>query len=102
MDSMVTSINEDRWQSLTANQQNLLVECLKESGDFYSNSNGDVLARNKKLMEDAGCTFYPISDEDWDTLAKTINDLRDQMEAAGIYPPGLNQRIRDIVAGRTR
>jgi TRAP-type C4-dicarboxylate transport system substrate-binding protein len=97
-DNLYVYMNEDRYQSLTENQRKLILDAAHESGEFYTNAAVEIMVRNKKLMEDAGCTFYPISDADWNECASRIAKVQDETEASGKWTKGLNQQIRDIIA----
>jgi TRAP-type C4-dicarboxylate transport system substrate-binding protein len=96
-DNLYVYINEDRYQSLTENQRKLIVDASHESGDFYTAAAVEIMETNKRLMQDAGGTFYPISDEEWNECSARIEKVQDETEASGKWARGLNQQIRDII-----
>jgi TRAP-type C4-dicarboxylate transport system substrate-binding protein len=97
-DCLYTYMNEDRYQSITENQRKLILDALHESGDFYTAAAVEILNTNKRLMEEAGCTFYPISDADWNECEARIYKVQDDLEAGGAWSKGLNQQIRAVLA----
>lgn len=96
-DCLMIYMNEDRYQSITPAQRDLILTAAYEAGEWYSNTATDALARNNKLMQDAGVTLYQISDAEWEKFSAVLSAARDQFEAEGMWSKGLNARIQQII-----
>ena len=86
------------WNRLTEEQQRIIEEEAFAAGKWYSEQDLANSAKYQKLMEDAGVTFYTLSDEDMAIMKeKAIEQANSYVKTRGITA-GLYDEIVEYLA----
>jgi TRAP-type C4-dicarboxylate transport system substrate-binding protein len=83
-------INEDKWQSLTAEQQQALTDASDEAGRFYNSQIEQSVERWREELVAAGVEFHEVDRAPW---VERIRERNMQWEAEGYWSPGLVESI---------
>ena len=89
-DNMVIMINENKFKSLTPDQQKILVDAGKEAADWYRGQIAERVKKFVELMKAAGTEFIEI---DVTPLRTAVRARAIEMEKGGAWPVGLFDKI---------
>jgi tripartite ATP-independent transporter DctP family solute receptor len=89
-DNMVIMINENKFKSLTNEQQEILITAGKEAADWYRAQIAEKVKGYLDLMKNAGTEFIEI---DVTPLRAAVRERALEMEKKGIWPAGLFDKI---------
>jgi TRAP-type C4-dicarboxylate transport system substrate-binding protein len=89
-DNMVIMINENKFKSLTPEQQNILIVAGREAGDWYRAQIAEKVDKFLVQMKAAGTEFIEI---DLVPLREAVRARAHEMEKKGIWPAGLYDKI---------
>jgi TRAP-type C4-dicarboxylate transport system substrate-binding protein len=99
IDTLLLYFSEKTYQSMTAAQRELLIQCAVEAGDWYANGTVASVERAYNAMKAAGVTVISLDDAEWRRWQATVAPVGDEFEAAGRWEPGLYERLKKIIAG---
>lgn len=92
-DNVNVYINDALFQSLTAEQQQILADAAKEAGDYYSEYVKTVVDGYVEQMKANGCNFtYP----DVAAFQESCKEAAYKLEEEGLWDAGLYDRIQQI------
>ncbi|MDR2945461.1 MAG: TRAP transporter substrate-binding protein [Candidatus Adiutrix sp.] len=89
-DNMVIMINDSKFQSLTPEQQNLLITVGKEVGEWYTTQNALKVDEYVAEMKKAGVEFIEM---DVAPLRAAVALRAQELEKKGLWPVGLYEKI---------
>lgn len=81
-------MNEAKFNTLSDNQKQILMDCCAEAGEVYTQRVADVRADYQAQCEAAGCEFIPCSDELLNQCLDIFAEQAYAMEAEGYMPVG--------------
>jgi TRAP-type C4-dicarboxylate transport system substrate-binding protein len=87
-------MNYDKWQQLTPENQDLLMQAIQTGKDFYTNQMEDELAAVRKKMTEEGAIFLPPIDISG--FQAKLAETAKEMEANGAWTAGMWERIQEI------
>lgn len=90
----VMAINEDSYQKLSADLQQVLVEAAVEAGELYVKYDQESVSKNRQAMIDAGVTF--IDDPDIEAFQGKLGTVAEELEKQGMWPSGLYEYIQGL------
>jgi TRAP-type C4-dicarboxylate transport system substrate-binding protein len=97
-DSMYVYMNNDLYETgLTDAQRELIVQCAKDAGDYYSELTYDALATNRANWEAAGVETITLSPEEAERWAEITFAYAYKQEEEGVWEAGLFDKCREIV-----
>ena len=100
-DSMQVMINDDLWNSLSAEQQQILTQAAEEAGDWYTAQIEEVVANAVATMKENGATVTEMSPE---ALAEMKGKLVERINAldadATYWPTGTYEQIAALSNGK--
>ena len=74
----IICINENKWNSLTADQQLLLTEVFQEACDQQHDTRASKLADAEKTMEAAGMEIIDLPDEEFQKFKDSVQPMWDE------------------------
>lgn len=86
-------MSERRYQSMTEEQQQVLVEAAHAAGDYYTAMIAEEFAEQQAKMEAEGTVFSEVDLEPFQ--ARALEIARD-FEARGVWPEGLFERVQGL------
>ncbi len=92
-DNVGVFINEDKFQSLSPEQQTILTECANEAGDWYVDKINAGLEESVDNLTKAGVTFI---EPEIDGFRKAVEDRIMKLEAEGKWSKGLYEKIQAL------
>ena len=91
-------INNAKFESMTPEQQEILISCCKEAGEWYNEQGNAVVGDYMKDMEAKGVEFIYLDDETTAEMNDLIAAVADKYEADGKWPAGSYAAREEIVA----
>lgn len=83
----VWAMNQDKFDQLTAEQQEIIFQAAEEAGDYMAQLDEETVKANiAKMEEENGAIFSEI---DTDPFREKLTDYYYQLEADGVLPEGL-------------
>ena len=102
IDTLFLYFSDKTFRSMTPAQQELLVQCANDAGDWYSNGTIASVDRAYTAMQAAGIEVITVPQEEWQRWSDTVAPVGDEFEAAGRWEPGLYARAKRILAGQEK
>lgn len=90
----VMAINENSFQSIPKDLQQIVVDAAKEAGNQYVKYDKAAVEDNKKIMIDDGVNF--IEQPDIAAFQSKITPLAEELEKANLWPEGLYEYVQDL------
>ena len=90
-------INDAKFQSMTPAQQEILLNCCKEAGDWYCEQSNAVVGDYMKAMEEAGAEFIYLDEATTAEMNSKIAEVAEKYEAEGKWPAGTYAELEAIV-----
>lgn len=90
-------IGTDFYNSLTTEQQNIIVETANEAGIFNNNSQKGLEEEALKNLIDSGVTVYNPTAEDLASFKESAMKFYDYKEISGNWTEGLYDTVNDII-----
>lgn len=81
-------INDAKFQTMTPAQQEILLSCCKEAGDWYCEQSNAIVDEYKANMEAAGVEFIELDEATTDEINSRLAELAAKYEADGKWPAG--------------
>jgi len=92
--TMIISMNEKKFQSLSSADQKFLIEAANESGVWYTNRIKAAVEKDKqRMMDEHGATFLYVSRKPW---LEKIKGLAEKLEEEGYWRKGLNAEVQAL------
>ncbi len=91
-------INNAKFETMTPEQQEILISCCKEAGEWYNEQGNTVVGDYIKDMEAKGVEFIYLDDETTDEMNNMIAAVAEKYEADGKWPAGSYAALEEIVA----
>ena len=92
-DFQVILMNAKRFNKLSPELQNVLLDAGSKAGDYFSNRVGTQFEKDKKKMMTEGAAFIQVDTKPWED---TIPSLAAQCEKENFWSKGLYEKIRKI------
>lgn len=92
-------VGEKFYQSLTDDQKKILVDSANEAGLYNNSIQTDKEAKARKILEDAGVSFYAPSVAEKAMFQKEAEKFYSYPDIIGKWTPGLYDRVKGIIAG---
>jgi len=102
INSLFCYFSEKTYRTMTPVQQELLVKCANEAGDFYAAGTKASVERAYTAMKAAGVEVIPIETNEWKRWQALAGSSADELEAAGKWEKGLFARAMRIMAGQEK
>lgn len=91
-------INNAKFAAMTPEQQEILIDCCKEAGEWYNEQSNAVVGDYMKDMEAKGVEFIYLDDETTAKMNDMISAVAEKYEADGKWPEGSYAALQEIVA----
>lgn len=91
-------INNAKFAAMTPEQQEILINCCKEAGEWYNEQSNAVVGDYMKDMEAKGVEFIYLDDETTAKMNDMISAVAEKYEADGKWPEGSYAALQEIVA----
>ena len=102
IDTLFGYFSNKTYQKMTPAQQELLIKCAADAGNWYSAGTAASVERAYTAMKAKGIEVIPIPKEEWKRWSDTVAPIGDEFEAEGKWAPGTYARMKGILAGTAK
>ena len=96
-DSMQVMINNDRWNSMSDKQQEILTQSALEAGDWYSEEVLKIIDESVAAMKADGATVTEMDPDVLSQMEQVLSERTRQLDEAGTYwKTGMYEQIRAL------